>query len=130
MGEGTDQQRVAVGRRLGDRIVADRAAGARPVVDHDGLAERLLQLGRDQPRRGVGAAARRIGNDYAYGLRGELLRQGRRGEARGRRTNQNTTPTHQFLHPIHSHTPRPMTHSRSSPFSHGISSVNMVTPWR
>ena len=43
MGEGADQQRMAVRRRLGDRLVADHAAGARPVVDHDRLAQRLLQ---------------------------------------------------------------------------------------
>jgi hypothetical protein len=37
---------------------------------------------------------------------------------------------HHILHPIHSHRPRPMTHSRSWPRSHGICSVNMVTPCR
>ena len=36
---GSDPDRVAVGRRLGDRVGADVAAGARAVLDHDLLAE-------------------------------------------------------------------------------------------
>ena len=60
MGEGADQQGVAVRHGLGHRLIADHAAGARPVLDHDRLAQRLLQLGRDEARRGVGTAARRV----------------------------------------------------------------------
>ena len=36
----------------------------------------------------------------------------------------------QTFQPSQSQTPRPITPSRSAPFSQGISSVNMVTPWR
>ena len=37
------QQRVAVGRPLGDDVGADHRSGAGPVVDHETLAERFLQ---------------------------------------------------------------------------------------
>jgi hypothetical protein len=54
---------VAVGRRLGDRAVADdaRATGA---VDHvDRLLQLLLEQRADDARGGVGAAARAPGDD-------------------------------------------------------------------
>jgi hypothetical protein len=52
-----DQQRVAVGRRLGDDLGGDDRLRARLVVDHDRLAELVLQLGRDDARDQVVAAA-------------------------------------------------------------------------
>ena len=51
------QQRVAVGRRLRGLDGADHAAGAGAVLDHEGLAEVLLQDAADLARRDVGRAA-------------------------------------------------------------------------
>jgi hypothetical protein len=47
---GVLQQRVAVGRRLGDGVGRDVAAGAGAVLHHDRLAERLAELAGDQSR--------------------------------------------------------------------------------
>ena len=60
---GVKHQRVAVGRGLGDGGGADLAAGTGLVFHDHGLAQRLAQLGRHQPRHGVGAAAGRVGDD-------------------------------------------------------------------
>ena len=46
----TEQQRVAVGRRLGDRFGADIVAGAGLVLDDELLAELFGQPLPDQPR--------------------------------------------------------------------------------
>jgi len=62
---GTDPDRGAVGRGLGDRVGADIAARARAVLDHDLLAETGAELLRDDPRDDVGAAAGREGDDQA-----------------------------------------------------------------
>ena len=56
----TDQeQRVAVRRRAHDRLGADIAAGARPVLDDELLAKPLRQPLTHQARDDVGRAARR-----------------------------------------------------------------------
>jgi hypothetical protein len=52
------QQRVAIGRRLGDLLRADVAARAGPVLDHELLLERIAERLRQQPRIDVGPAAR------------------------------------------------------------------------
>ena len=57
------QQRVAVGRRLGDDVVADDGAGAGAVIDHHLLAELLGEFLRDDAADDVGAAARRRRHD-------------------------------------------------------------------
>ena len=49
-GDGGDQQRVTVGRGLGDDVGADRAAAARPVVNDGGLAPTVVHALRDQAR--------------------------------------------------------------------------------
>src|SRR5258707_11603424 len=80
----------------------------------------------------------RLGNGLRrYGALSRAFAIGRQGPLEGQQQpllppewNGPPGSKHYILHPIHSHTPRPMTHSRSSPLSHGISSVNMVTPWR
>ena len=64
-----EQQRVAVGRGLGDRAGADGAAGAGPVVDDELLAARSDSFGGDHARHGVDAAARRIRHDQRDGPR-------------------------------------------------------------
>jgi hypothetical protein len=57
------QQRVAVGRRLGDRIGADHAAGGRAIVDDHRLPERALEIGAHEPRHHVVEAAGRERHD-------------------------------------------------------------------
>ena len=82
------QQRVAVRRRAHDRLGADIAAGARPVLDDEWLAEPLRQPLADQARDDVGAAAGGKADDDAHrprriGLRPRDARDGRqRGSAR------------------------------------------------
>ena len=51
------EERVAVGRRVHDGLGADIAAGARPVLDDELLAEPLRQPLPHQPRDDVGRAA-------------------------------------------------------------------------
>jgi len=62
---GGNADRVAVGRGLGDRIGADIAARAGPVLDHDLLAEPVAQLLRQDARNDVCAAAGWKGYDQA-----------------------------------------------------------------
>ena len=61
---------------LGHHVGADIAAGAGLVLDHDRLADGVLQLGADQPRQDVGGAAGRKRHDDAHrlaeGLRGRV----------------------------------------------------------
>ena len=68
VGAGADQQRVAVGRQPLHRRDGDVAAGAAAVLDDHRLAERLAELGVDQPRGDVGAAAGREAHHH-----GDLL---------------------------------------------------------
>ena len=53
------EKRVAVRRRTHDRFGADIAAGTRPVLDDEWLAEPLRQPLTDQARDDVGARRRR-----------------------------------------------------------------------
>ena len=64
-----EEQRVAVGWRACGEVGADRAARARPVVDHHRLADRLGQPLADRARDRVVAAAWRKGDDPADRLR-------------------------------------------------------------
>ncbi len=57
-----EQQRIAVGRGMGDKAGAECAAGAAAVVDDYLLFEGVRQLGGHHTRHGVHAAARRIGH--------------------------------------------------------------------
>ena len=59
------QQRVAVGRRLGHEVGAEVAVGAGLVLDDHGLLERLRQRLADGAGDDVGRAARRVGHDDA-----------------------------------------------------------------
>ena len=52
-----DDQRVAVSPRARGKLQADRPARAWPVIDDDGLAEALRELGRDQPGDDVKTSA-------------------------------------------------------------------------
>ncbi len=73
-----DEDRVAVGRRLGDLVRPDVAGGARLVLDHRRLAPALGHLHRDQPREHVGRPARGPRHDQPDDLRWIGLRQRRR----------------------------------------------------
>src|SRR6516164_1022666 len=55
------EQRVAVGRRVGDGLGCDVAAGARAVIDHERLAEDLLELAAEDAGKHVARSARREG---------------------------------------------------------------------
>src|SRR6185437_11203880 len=57
--------RVAVRRRLLERLEADGAVGAAAVLNDDGLVQPLLQELRDNTRDHVGAAAGWVGNEQS-----------------------------------------------------------------
>ena len=85
------QQRVAVGIALGDRLGADRAAGAGTVVDHDFLAEHVADLVGDGAADDRGAAAGRERNHQRDGAGGIVLRTRRiGGEARTEQCGNDT----------------------------------------
>src|SRR3954454_2153892 len=63
------EQRVAVGRRVHDRLGGDVAAGAQPVFDDEWLAEPLRQPLTDQPRQDVVRAPGGEADDDAHRLR-------------------------------------------------------------
>ena len=50
-GRGIEEQRIPVGRRLGDSIAADDAVAARPVLDDERLAHLVADLLRERPAR-------------------------------------------------------------------------------
>ena len=62
----TSKQRVAVRRRSRDRLGADIAAGARPVLDDELLAQALRQRLRHQARDDVGGVAGRKADDHVH----------------------------------------------------------------
>ena len=77
-GRGNDE-RVAIGGRLGDVIDADNAVGAATVVDHHRVVHPLVELLRQRPRHDVDRSARGIRHDDADRLaRKSLSRAGRR----------------------------------------------------
>ena len=67
LARGHDAERVAVLLRTGDGLVAQRAGGARTVLDHHRLTELLLQRLADDAADDVGAAAGPKRDDYAQG---------------------------------------------------------------
>ena len=79
-----DEQRVAVGRGLRDKVGADDRVRARLVLDDEGLPEPLLQLRADQAPEDVVGAPGRKPDDEAHGLgRVGVRGLGVRGECRG-----------------------------------------------
>ena len=89
------QQRVTVGRGLGDAVGADHAAARRAVLDHDRLLEPLLRASR----RSAGRWHRRrrpapIGTTMViWPLRIELRRCGRRDQGQQRCGKRRTRDT-------------------------------------
>jgi len=96
------QERVAVGRGVHDRLGADVVAGAGLVLDDELLAEPLRQPMPDQARQNVGRAAGRIGDDPAY--RPRRIIEGRGAAQTGKRCSQHAkqaqkVPTQHSLAP-------------------------------
>ncbi len=71
------QDRVAVGRGALGLPGAQRAARSGLVLDHEGGAKLLLQLGRDRAGDEVRRTARRERHDHRDGLGRPVLRLGR-----------------------------------------------------
>ena len=65
---GADQQRVAVGLGAGHRLRSERAARARPVLDHHALSEARWHHLRDHAGGDVGRSARSERHDQLDGL--------------------------------------------------------------
>jgi len=79
---GAEHDRVAVGRRLGDRVRPDHRAGAGPVLDHDRLAETLRQPRRQRARQHIEPAAGGVGNHQRDRPAGIVLGSGVDGRQR------------------------------------------------
>ncbi len=82
--DGGEEQRVAVGLRLGHGLRGDRAVGARLVLDDDGLAEISAHAFGQDTSDEVGVAAGREADHHADRAVGIVLRL-RRQERSGRR---------------------------------------------
>ena len=74
----TDADRVAVRIRLRHHLGSGIGAGAGAVLDHEGLAELLLQMVGDQPSHHVGRRAGAKRHNDPHRLGGPLLRRRRR----------------------------------------------------
>ena len=72
------QQRVAVGVRLATCSAGDVAAGARPVLDHDRLAQHRLQQARPARGRSRRSGRRHWRDDQRDGTGRKVERRGRR----------------------------------------------------
>src|SRR5262249_39548677 len=89
----------AVGRRVGDGLGCDVAAGARAVIDHERLAEDLLELAAEDAGKHVARSARREGDDEGHGPRRIIRGAGGRHRAHQQsRPNQDarSPPTTRF----------------------------------
>ncbi len=96
--------------RRGGRVKAEAAAGG------GATAPALMRPSR--PRNNPTGSLRLTAKTVALPLRGRAGVGGSNG-----------TPN-PYSHPIHSHTPFPITNSKSAPVNHGSSSVNIVTHCR
>src|SRR5262249_45737166 len=96
---GHDAERVAVLVGARDRLVAERAGGAGPVLDHHRLAEPLLQRLGDDAADDVGAAAGPERHDHLDRPLRPVLRPciERAAEQRGGgQTNEHTSRQHRI----------------------------------
>jgi hypothetical protein len=78
------QQRVAVGRGLGDRVGGDVAAGAGLVLDDDGAAQRGAHADGQRAGQRIGRAAGGRADQDAHGRVADL-RAGAGGEGQRQR---------------------------------------------
>jgi hypothetical protein len=94
-----EQQGVAVGRRLGDAVAGDVAAGARHVLYHDRLFPGLCQLVADRPRDDVVRPARHVADEDAYRTLGECGLRRRRvsGHRHKQHRHQDANRFHESL---------------------------------
>ena len=83
---GGEEDGVAVGRRLGERIGREIAARAGAILHHHRLAELLGELVAEEPGQGVDGAAGRERHDDADGPVRIALRQRAAGRKRQRQT--------------------------------------------
>ena len=81
---GDKEERVPVGRRTRDGLQRQIAAGARPVVDDDRLAQPLRHRLANEARNDIGCAASGDKNDQADGPRWVGLRRCHERETRER----------------------------------------------
>ena len=92
------QQRVAVGRRLRDRVGPDDRSGARPVLHHEGLLELLGEMLRDHARIHVGRAAGAERHDQAHLAGRIVLCRGADGRSKPQKRKGNGAQHgHEFL---------------------------------
>ena len=89
-----NQQRVTVGRRVGDDLRAGGARRARPVLDHDRLLEHTLQRRRKRPCGQISNATRRKRHDQGDGPRRVFLRQGGQRDQCGQQDPEQTSNLH------------------------------------
>ncbi len=82
------QQSVPIRRSVRGEFDADVACCARAIVDHELLAERLAELGRDDARRDIDSGPGRKIHDHAHGTRGVGLRESYVRERDGRNHQQ------------------------------------------
>src|ERR1700676_1459807 len=74
MGRARKKDRVAVGRGMRGGFRGDHLRTAALVVDHDRLAEYLIELRADKAADDVARAAGGIRNDHPDGARGKMRR--------------------------------------------------------
>ena len=101
MDVGIGQKRRAIGRGTRDLGGAQRVVGARAVLDHPSLAERVLETVRVEPANGIDGAAGCSGNDKADIA---ALLSGRR--ARQRRQSKSSQSKQSFAARQHGDAPR------------------------
>ncbi len=97
VGDGADEERVAVGRRGADRLGSDVAGSARAVLGDDRLAEPLRNRLRNDPRRDIGRRSRRKPDHDLDQLAGIALcgdRERRDGGCRQQNSSQALSPIH------------------------------------
>ena len=94
----SQQQRIAVRRRVGGDIADKVAVGARPVLHHDGLAEPNRERLSDRARHQIACASRRERDQEPNGSVGIALRQRTRCEqCSERQSGQSHQPLHRCL---------------------------------